>query len=166
MIHRTAFYGLALFTAVLQTCFGFFAGFVRGYSPYLHIFGKLAGGASIATWIWLSVLMHYNRRPLSTHPLARSFAHFTTFIILSLVWLDSHAYQSHTYRFGPPYPITSTTPSNRAYRDQIHGRSVVRSASPTPSKTSPISVWPPPSTSKSLSQIQTQTQTFLPSFPF
>ncbi|TEB32865.1 hypothetical protein FA13DRAFT_229971 [Coprinellus micaceus] len=86
MINRTAFYGLALFTAVLQTCFGFFAGFVKGFSPYLHIFGKLAGATSIATWIWLSVLMHYNRRPLSTHPFARSLAHFTSFIILTGIW--------------------------------------------------------------------------------
>lgn len=42
---------------------------------------------AIATWAWLFVLMHYNRRPLSTHPLARSLAHFWTFLVLGAVWL-------------------------------------------------------------------------------
>ncbi|TFK28240.1 hypothetical protein FA15DRAFT_652905 [Coprinopsis marcescibilis] len=113
MLNRTAFYvgncqrersglqiwilegscRLTLFTAALQTFFGFFAGFVNGKSQYLHIFGKIAAGVSIATWIWLSVLMYYNRRPLSTHALARSLAHVTSFMIISGTWLDATGVQ-------------------------------------------------------------------------
>lgn len=76
--------------------------------------------------------------------------------------LSKYACQSHTYCFGPPYPITYTTPFQPCVSRPDSG-SFGRSASPAPSKTSPISVRPPPSTSKSPSQ----TQTFLPSFlPF
>ncbi|KAG2006876.1 hypothetical protein CC2G_014614 [Coprinopsis cinerea AmutBmut pab1-1] len=88
MVHRTAFYGLSIFTSVLQTFFGFYAGFVNGNSPYLYIFGKLAAGFSIFTWLWLSVLMYFNRRPLSTHFLARSLAHFVSFVGLGIVWIS------------------------------------------------------------------------------
>ncbi|PPQ74846.1 hypothetical protein CVT24_002904 [Panaeolus cyanescens] len=86
-LKRTPFYSLALFTAVLQTVFGTLAGFVNGNSPFLWIFGKLAGGLSIATWIWLAILFRYNHRPLSSHPLCRSLAHFISLTVLGTVWL-------------------------------------------------------------------------------
>ncbi|KXN83827.1 hypothetical protein AN958_00254, partial [Leucoagaricus sp. SymC.cos] len=81
------FSGLALFTAVLQTFFGFLASFINGRSPLLYIFGKIAGAASIATWVWIGILFRFNNRPLSTHPLTRSLAHFTSFVVLGLAWL-------------------------------------------------------------------------------
>ncbi|KAF5350589.1 hypothetical protein D9756_008599 [Leucocoprinus leucothites] len=56
MLSRTPFYSLALFTAVLQTFFGFLASFINGKSPLLYIFGKIAGAASIATWLWIGIL--------------------------------------------------------------------------------------------------------------
>ncbi|KAF8153296.1 hypothetical protein B0H34DRAFT_723002 [Crassisporium funariophilum] len=87
MVCRTAFYGMALFTAILQMVFGTLAGFVNGRSPFLHIFGKLAGGMSIVTWVWIAILMSYNHRPLSTHPLCRCYAHFISFTIFGAVWL-------------------------------------------------------------------------------
>ncbi|KAF9045298.1 hypothetical protein BJ165DRAFT_1404513 [Panaeolus papilionaceus] len=86
-IKRTPFYSLALFTALLQSVFGTLAGFVNGNSPFLWIFGKLAGGLSIATWIWLGVLLRYNNRPLSGHPLCRSLAHFISLTVFGVVWL-------------------------------------------------------------------------------
>ncbi|KAF8179910.1 hypothetical protein BJ912DRAFT_982151 [Pholiota molesta] len=76
--HRTPFYGMAVFTAFLQSVFGIIAGFVNGNSPYLYIFGKLAGG---------SILFRFNRRPQSTNPLSRSYAHFVSFTFLAVVWL-------------------------------------------------------------------------------
>ncbi|KAF9556070.1 hypothetical protein CPC08DRAFT_107035 [Agrocybe pediades] len=85
--NRTPFYSLALFTAVLQSVFGVLAGFVNGRSPYLYIFGKLAGGLSVGTWMWIAVLLKCNHRPQSTHFLCRSYAHFTSFTIFSIVWL-------------------------------------------------------------------------------
>lgn len=84
---RTAFYSLALFTACLQTVFGLIAGFLNGSSPFLYIFGKLAAGVSIATWIWLGVLIRYNRLPVSTHPLTRSAAHVISFGVLVPIWI-------------------------------------------------------------------------------
>ncbi|KAF9484290.1 hypothetical protein BDN70DRAFT_872784 [Pholiota conissans] len=86
-LNRTPFYGTALFTAILQSVFGIIAGFVNGRSPYLYIFGKLAGGLSVATWIWIGILFRYNRRPQSTNPLSRSYAHFVSFTFLAVVWL-------------------------------------------------------------------------------
>ncbi|KAF5309963.1 hypothetical protein D9619_010261 [Psilocybe cf. subviscida] len=86
-LKRTPFYSLALFTAVLQSVFGVLAGFVNGRSPYLHIFGKLAGGLSLGTWIWIAILLRYNHRPSSTNPLCRSYAHFASFSLFAVVWL-------------------------------------------------------------------------------
>ncbi|KAF9531128.1 hypothetical protein CPB83DRAFT_123261 [Crepidotus variabilis] len=86
-ICRTPFYNLVLLTSCLQTVFGTLAGFVNGRSPLLYIFGKLAGGLSIATWIWVAILMRFNRRPQSTSTLSRSTAHFSSFLVLSVVWL-------------------------------------------------------------------------------
>ncbi|PPQ68091.1 hypothetical protein CVT25_014254 [Psilocybe cyanescens] len=83
---RTPFYSLALFTAVLQSVFGV-AGFVNGRSPYLYVFGKLAGALSIATWIWIAILLRFNRRPQSSHFLCRSDMHFTSFVVFGVVWL-------------------------------------------------------------------------------
>ncbi|PPQ68094.1 hypothetical protein CVT25_014257 [Psilocybe cyanescens] len=84
---RTPFYSLALFTAVLQSVFGVLAGFVNGRSPYLYIFGKLAGALSIATWIWIAILLRFNRRPQSSHFLCRSYMHFSSFVVFGVVWL-------------------------------------------------------------------------------
>lgn len=79
------------------------------------IFGKLAAGVSIATWIWLGVLyvhpffvtptpkkkrltyvmlnfgnrIRYNRLPVSTHPLTRSSAHVISFLVLVPIWIGS-----------------------------------------------------------------------------
>jgi len=86
-VKRTPFYSLALFTAVLQSVFGILAGFVNGRSPYLYIFGKLAGGLSVVTWIWIAILFRYNRRPQSSHFLCRSYAHFASFTAFAVVWL-------------------------------------------------------------------------------
>ncbi|KAL9709193.1 hypothetical protein Ac2012v2_007548 [Leucoagaricus gongylophorus] len=86
MFSRIPFYSLALFTAVLQTFFGFLASFINGKSPLLYIFGKIAGAAAMATWSWIGLLFRYNNRPLSTQPLTRSLAHFTSFSVLGLVW--------------------------------------------------------------------------------
>lgn len=78
-------------------------------SPLMHfslsdIFGKIAGAAAMATWSWIGLLsvsplfrssfnfsinkirFRYNNRPLSTQPLTRSLAHFTSFSVLGLVW--------------------------------------------------------------------------------
>ncbi|KAJ3565989.1 hypothetical protein NP233_g7281 [Leucocoprinus birnbaumii] len=87
MLSRTPFYSLALFTAVLQTFFGFLASFINGKSSLLYIFGKIAGAASIATWLWIGILLRYNNKPLHTGPLTRSLAHFTSFVVLCLVWI-------------------------------------------------------------------------------
>jgi len=86
-LKRTPFYSLAVFTAVLQSVFGIMAGFVNGQSPYLHFFGKLAGVLSIVTWIWIAILFRYNRRPQSSHSLCRSYFHFASFAVFSIVWL-------------------------------------------------------------------------------
>ncbi|PFH47595.1 hypothetical protein AMATHDRAFT_67428 [Amanita thiersii Skay4041] len=84
---RTAFYGLALFTACLQTLFGTLAGFINGHSRYLYIFGKIAGLMSLLTWLWIAVLLGHNSRPNSSKPLTRSLAHFVSFIVIAIVWL-------------------------------------------------------------------------------
>ncbi|KDR76877.1 hypothetical protein GALMADRAFT_245972 [Galerina marginata CBS 339.88] len=86
-VNRTPFYSLALFTAVLQSVFGVLAGFVNGRSPYLYIFGKLAGGLSVVTWIWITILFRFNRKPESSHFLCRSYAHFASFTVFAIVWL-------------------------------------------------------------------------------
>ncbi|KAF8909749.1 hypothetical protein CPB84DRAFT_1765371 [Gymnopilus junonius] len=86
-VKRTPFYSVTLFTAVLQSVFGVLAGFVNGRSPYLYIFGKLAGGLSIFTWVWIAVLFRYNRKPQSSHFLSRSYAHFASFTAFFVVWL-------------------------------------------------------------------------------
>lgn len=86
-LKRTPLYSLALFTSVLQSFFGFLASFTDGKSPLMYVFGKIAGSLSIATWLWLGVLLRFNNKPVSTHPLTRSFAHFVSFVLLSLVWL-------------------------------------------------------------------------------
>ncbi|CAA7263327.1 unnamed protein product [Cyclocybe aegerita] len=79
--------GLSLFTAILQSVFGTLAGFVNGRSPHLWIFGKLAGGLSVFTWVWIAILLHFNDRPQSTNPLCRSYAHFGSFAVFGGVWL-------------------------------------------------------------------------------
>ncbi|KAF8801204.1 hypothetical protein BYT27DRAFT_7235844 [Phlegmacium glaucopus] len=86
-LNRTAFYIAALFTAILQSVFGTLAGFVNGQSPCLYVFGKLAGALSIATCIWIAILMRYNRRPQSTNPLCRSYTHFMSFAVFGVAWL-------------------------------------------------------------------------------
>ncbi|KAF9452122.1 hypothetical protein P691DRAFT_805649 [Macrolepiota fuliginosa MF-IS2] len=86
-LKRTPFYILALFTAGLQSLFGFFASFIDGRSSLLYVFGKVAGSLSIVTWVWIGLLLRFNNKSLSTHALTRSLAHFTSFVILSLIWL-------------------------------------------------------------------------------
>ncbi|KJA21309.1 hypothetical protein HYPSUDRAFT_67832 [Hypholoma sublateritium FD-334 SS-4] len=87
IVNRTPFYGMAIFTAVLQSVFGTVAGFVNGRSPYLYVFGKLAGGLSVATWVWIGILFKFNHRQESSSPLCRSYAHFVSFVFLATVWL-------------------------------------------------------------------------------
>jgi len=70
----------------------------------LDVFGKLAGALSVVTWVWVAILyvschscifnnfftsnsLYYNRRPQSSNPLCRSYAHFISFLILSAVWI-------------------------------------------------------------------------------
>lgn len=115
--------GLALFTAVLQTFFGFLASFINGKSsllcsstprfsylrsfifPVRHFWKSCGSGCNcymVVGWCIVSILLfrrspfqvcsiiktrfRYNNKPLSTHPLTRSLAHFTSFSVLGLVW--------------------------------------------------------------------------------
>jgi len=87
IMQRTPFYSWAFFTAILQSVFGILAGFVNGRSPFLYIFGKVAGGLSIATWIWIGVLLKFNHKPQSSSPLCRSLTHFVSFSVFGVVWL-------------------------------------------------------------------------------
>ena len=91
---------------------------VADESTLTDIFGKLAAGVSIATWIWLGVLyvlpfsitprtkktrhtyvmlnfgnrIRYNRLPVSTHPLTRSSAHVISFLVLVPIWIGSSVF--------------------------------------------------------------------------
>jgi len=86
---------MALFTSILQSVFGTLAGFVNGRSPLLrefvllplNIFGKLAGALSIATWLWIGLLLIYHRRPQSSNPLSRSYAHCVSFGVSGVGWI-------------------------------------------------------------------------------
>src|SRR5258705_5001557 len=77
---------------------------LTSFSFFLDVFGKLAGALSVATWVWVAILyvschscifnkfltsnsLYYSRRPQSSNPLCRSYAHFTSFLILSAVWI-------------------------------------------------------------------------------
>ncbi|KAF8961406.1 hypothetical protein BDZ97DRAFT_1759966 [Flammula alnicola] len=64
--------------------FGGFREWTVAISLYLW---KTRGGLSIVTWIWIAVLFRFNRRPQSTNPLCRSYAHFVSFLFFAVVWL-------------------------------------------------------------------------------
>ena len=62
--------------------------YTKPNTPFLtDIFGKLAGALSIATWLWIGLLLLYNRRPQSSNPLSRSYAHCVSFGVLSVGWI-------------------------------------------------------------------------------
>ncbi|RDB17194.1 hypothetical protein Hypma_001845 [Hypsizygus marmoreus] len=84
---RTTFYSLTLAAAVLETAFGFLAAFTVQVSLYMWIFTLMSGIASGITWIWVSVLLSYNNRPLSSHTLARASTHFISFVVFTAAWL-------------------------------------------------------------------------------
>ncbi|TFK32403.1 hypothetical protein BDQ12DRAFT_692528 [Crucibulum laeve] len=86
-LQRSAFYGLALFTAGLQTIFGLIAASINGRSPHLSIFGYIAAGVSILTWAWIGTLMRFNGRPFSTSILTRASVHFFSFVSATVIWL-------------------------------------------------------------------------------
>ncbi|KAF5378725.1 hypothetical protein D9615_006877 [Tricholomella constricta] len=91
---RNALYGVTLALGIIQTiASGAFLGSIIssqsgliGFAPLMHIFQGLAIGWSALTWIWTSVLLSFNNRPFSTHPLTRSLVHFASFTIFSVGW--------------------------------------------------------------------------------
>lgn len=84
---RITFYSLTLSFSCFQIVFGLVSSFFSGFSPYLYIFGKIAGGLAVISLVWTSVLLAYNNRPLSTYALTKSAIHLYSFTVLSITWL-------------------------------------------------------------------------------
>lgn len=59
------------------------------HTQTLVIFGFLAVGFAMFSWIWASVLLAYNDRPSSTARLATVRTHLISAIVLVVVWLGS-----------------------------------------------------------------------------
>ncbi|GLB39601.1 hypothetical protein LshimejAT787_0701110 [Lyophyllum shimeji] len=98
---RTTFYSLTLAFGVFQTivaCMNtIFSEY--GFAPFMQIFAGITLGWATITWIWTSVLLSYNNRPLSSHGLTRALPHFASFTVFAVGWL------ALTIMLGQQFPL-------------------------------------------------------------
>ncbi|KAJ8073500.1 hypothetical protein PM082_011776 [Marasmius tenuissimus] len=110
---RLNLYGFILALGICQN--GLTAGLApaaiwdRGYrsvlsnaSHFLAYYSSAASIVSFGTWIWVSVLVAYNDRKRSNHPLARAMPHFISSMVLSVVWLILGSLLLSETRFSCP----------------------------------------------------------------
>ncbi|PPQ76002.1 hypothetical protein CVT24_006559 [Panaeolus cyanescens] len=84
---RTVFYSLVLGFGVVQTIISSFCGIFDGFSDLRLLFGRIALGVSVPTWVWTSVLLAYHNRPLQSHIFTKKTLHLISFVLFAIVWL-------------------------------------------------------------------------------
>ncbi|KAJ3776595.1 hypothetical protein FB446DRAFT_785042 [Lentinula raphanica] len=47
----------------------------------------------LSSWVWTAILLEHNARPSQTHPLTRSKAHFSLYVLLTFLWTVLAAFQ-------------------------------------------------------------------------
>ncbi|KAG7096061.1 hypothetical protein E1B28_006742 [Marasmius oreades] len=86
---RTTLYSLILFFAICEDVIGpmFGAAFFFAPRTTFAIFKFVAALISLLTWIWVAVLLSYNRRPSSNRGITKAAAHFYSLLVLCILWL-------------------------------------------------------------------------------
>ncbi|KAF8173922.1 hypothetical protein BJ912DRAFT_1065018 [Pholiota molesta] len=79
---RTTFYSLTLALALMNQGLGIYLSITSDFSPNQWKFAIIIAATSFYTWIWTTVLLIYNNRPLSTHALTKASAHYYSFLPL------------------------------------------------------------------------------------
>ncbi|KAF8064903.1 hypothetical protein FPV67DRAFT_160394 [Lyophyllum atratum] len=96
---RTTFYSLTLALGVCETVIAAVNTINKGFAPYMQIFSGITAGWALVTWIWISVLLSCNNRPLSSHALTRASTHFKSFTVFAVTWL------ALTIMLGTQFPL-------------------------------------------------------------
>ncbi|ESK90920.1 hypothetical protein Moror_16421 [Moniliophthora roreri MCA 2997] len=92
---RMSLYGFILATGICQTVIASYLAayswrdqkdldYARHYLPYFSVVAAVLG---MMSWIWTSVLLSYNNKPLSSRRLAFVLPHVISFLIMAVLWL-------------------------------------------------------------------------------